>query len=216
MIRHASGRKKPLCDVTRLLDIGRRSMHGAVDRAKTMVPWLKTHFIWHNLPWLLCARFQGESWVHCFASTAGLVPIERLTNNENLQVLVVWFDASENRTHARLHKKGSLVAELAAAGTGDVPFEVISFKSSVHPKTFLKRCKTVRQAVDGFCAAVDARLRDLVALKAKGGLELQDLHGQAVGADELDELDVTCYAPVSSEENPASVRSKSAIDSAGG
>jgi hypothetical protein len=66
----------------------------------------------------------------------------------------------------------------------------------------------VRQAVDGFCAAFDARLRDLVVLKAKVGLELQDLHGHAVGADELDELEVSCYAPSSSEENPASVRSK--------
>ena len=199
MIRHASGRKKSLYDVTRLLDIGRQSIHGAMDRAETMVPWLKNHFTWHNLPWLLCVRFQDESWVHCIASTAGFFPTERLTSNENLQVLVVSFDASENRTHATLHKKGSLVADLAAAGTGEVPLEVISFKSSVHPKTFLKRCKTVRQAVDGFCAAVDARLRDLVALKVKGGLELRDLQGKAVGTEELDELDVTCYAPVSSE-----------------
>jgi hypothetical protein len=203
MIRHASGRKKPLCDLTRLLDIGRQSIHGAVDRAETMVPWLKTHFTWHNLPWLLCARFRGESWVHCFESTAGLVSTERLASNENLQVLVVSFDASENRTHARLHKKGSLVAELAASGKGEAPLEVISFKSSLHPKTFLKRCKTVRQAVDSFCAAVEARLRDLAPFTVKGGLELKDLQGRAIRAEEMDELDVTCYAPVTSAENPA-------------
>jgi hypothetical protein len=197
MIRHASGRKKSLYDITRLLDTGRQSLHGAIDRAATMVPWLKNHFTWYNLPWLLCVRFQGESWVHCLTSTAGLVPTERLTNNENLQVLVVSFDAIENRTDARLHKKGSLVAELAAAGTGEAPLEVISFKSSVHPKTFLKRCKTARQAVDGFCAAVDARLRDLVVITAKAGLELQDSQGKAVAVEELDELDVTCYAPAS-------------------
>ena len=201
MIRAASGRKKDIYEVTWPVDMGRQAVPGGVgpDRAETAVPGLKTYFTGHRLPWVLLARFKGESWIHCLASSPPPVPAEQLTSSAHLQVLVVSFDPSENQTAARFYKKGSLVAELVAAGRGEAPLEVISFKSSVHPKTFLKRCKTVRQAVDGFCAAVDARLRDLVALKAKGGLELRDLQGKAVGAEELDELDVTCYAPVSSD-----------------
>jgi hypothetical protein len=194
--------------------MGRQAVPGGVgpDRAESAVPGLKTYFTGHRLPWELLARFKGESWIHCLASSPRPVPAERLTSSAHLQVLVVSFDPSENQTAARLYKKGRLVAELVAAGKGEAPLEVISFKSSVHPKSFLKKCKTLRQAVEVFFAAVDARLRDLTAFTAPGGLEFQDSQGRDIGADELEELAVTCYAPVTSAESPASVRLKAAIE----
>jgi hypothetical protein len=213
MIRAASGRKKDIYEVTWPVDMGRQAVPGGVgpDRAEIAVPWLKTNFSGHRLPWVLLARFKEESWIHCLASSPPPVPAERLASSAHLQVLVVSFDPSANQTAARLYKKGSLVAELVAAGRGEAPLEVISFKS-VHPKSFLKKCKTVRQAVESFCAAVDARLRDLTAFTTHCGLEFQDSQGRAIGVDKLEELAVTCYAPVTSAENPASVRLKAAID----
>jgi hypothetical protein len=214
MIRAASGRKKDIYEVTWPVNMGRQGVPGGIgpDRAETAVPFLKTQFSGHRLPWVLLARFKGESWIHCLASRPPPVPAERLASSAHLQVLVVSFDSSENQTAARLYKKGSLVAELVAAGRGAAPLEVISFKSSVHPKSFLRKCKTVRQAVESFCAAVDARLRDLMAFTAHGGLEFQDSQGRDVGVDDLEELEVSCYAPVTSAENPAAVRLKAAID----
>jgi hypothetical protein len=211
MIRRASGRKTDLDNVTRLVDIGRPFVSAMSDRAATMVPWLKAHFEWHGLPWLLFARFKGESWIHCLASSDGFVPIDRLTDNKDLQVLAVSFDANENRTHARLFKKGSLAANLVATGSGDAPLEATSFASSVHPKTFLKRCKTVREALDAFCTALDARRRGLTAFSTRGSLELRDAQGRELSVDELDELQVTIYAEVTAAENPAAVRLQSAI-----
>src|SRR6516165_10010862 len=171
MIRAASGRKKDIYEVTWPVDMGRQAVPGGVgpDRAETAVPFLKTQFSGHRLPWVLLARFKEESWIHCLASSPPPVPAERLASSAHLQVLVVSFDPSANQTAARLYKKGSLVAELVAAGRGEAPLEVISFKS-VHPKSFLKKCKTVRQAVESFCAAVDARLRDLTAFTTHCGL----------------------------------------------
>ena len=214
MIRAASGRKKDICEVTWPVDMGRQAVPGGVgpDRAETAVPGLKTYFTGHRLPWVLLARFKGESWIHFLASSPPPVPAERLASSAHLQVLVVSFDPSENQTAARLYKKGSLVAELVAAGRGEAPLEVISFKSSVHPKSFLKKCKTVRQAVESFSAAADARLRDLTAFTARGGLNFQDSQGRDIGVDELEELAVTCYAPVTSAENPAAVRLKAAVE----
>lgn len=214
MIRAASGRKKDICEVTWPVDMGRQAVPGGVgpDRAETVVPCLKTHFSGYKLPWVLLARFKEESWIHCLASSPRPVPAERLTSSAHLQVLVVSFDPSKNQTDARHYKKGSLVAELVAAGRCEAPLEVISFKSSVHPKLLVKKCKTVREAVESFCAAVDATLRDLRALTAVGGLEFQDSHGKPIGAKQLDELEVTCYAAVTSAENPAAVRLKAAIE----
>ncbi len=214
MIRAASGRKKDIYEVTRPVEMGRQAVPGGVgpDRAETMVPCLKTHFSGHRFPWVFLARFKEESWIHCLASSPRPVPAERLTSSVHLQVLVVSFDPGKNQTTARLYKKGSLVAELIAPGRGEAPLEVISFKSSVHAKSYLKKCKTVREAVEGFCAAVDATLRDLRAFTADGGLEFQNAQGKAIGAKLLDELEVTCYAPVTSAENPAAVRLKAAIE----
>lgn len=214
MFRAATGRKKDICEVTWPVDMGRQGVPGGIgpDRAEVMIPALKTQFIGHRLPWVLLARFKGESWIHSLASSPRPVPIERLTSNKDLQVLVVSFDAGENRTEARFFKKGSLVGELIAAGKGEAPLEVISFKSSAHPKTFLKKCKTVRQAVEGFCSAVDATLRELRAFTADGALEFQDAQGKAIGAKQMEELEVSCYAPVTSAENPAAVRLRSAIE----
>ncbi len=214
MFRAASGRKKDICEVTWPVDMGRPAVPGGIgpDRAENVIPWLKTHFTGHGLPWELRARFKGESWIHSLASSPRPVPIDRLASHKDLQVLVVSFDAGENRTEARFYKKGSLAAELVAGGKGEAPLEVISFKSSAHPKTFLKKCKTVREAVEGFCSAVDATLRDLRAFTADGGIEFQDAEGKAIGAKQLDELEVTCYAAVTSAENPAAVRLQAAIE----
>jgi hypothetical protein len=63
---------------------------------------------------------------------------QRAARKEKLQVLAAWFDATANRTHARLCKKGKLAADFAAVAKGDVPIEVVSFKSSAHRKTLLK------------------------------------------------------------------------------
>ncbi len=113
------------------------------------------------------------------------------------------FDPQENRTFAPFFKGGIIAAKLTLAGKGDDSLDVLGFKSSVKTKAFLKRCQTVRQAVDGFFAEFDAKPRDLVVIGAKGGLRLMASDGRAIRATELDELAVTYYAPLTAAENPA-------------
>src|SRR6516164_36722 len=136
MIRHAKpGRRKHAHDTLSLLDVGRVMTFGlGPDRAESVIPWLKTNHRWPRFPWLYYARFKDETWIHCVASNASVVSIDRLANNENLQVLAAWFDPNENRSHARFSKAGVLAAELVATGKGDVPLQVVSFQSSAHPK----------------------------------------------------------------------------------
>lgn len=177
-------------------DIGRTEMESVSGSAEEMIPWLNNDLMRSNIrPWLLSVRFKGESWIHCIASRPTLVSVERLASNKDLQVLTASFDPQENRTVALFFKGGTIAAELALAGRGDDSLEVLWFKSSVKTKAFLKRCQTVRQAVDGFFAEFDARPRDLVVIEAKGGLRLMASDGQAIRATELDELAITYYAP---------------------
>jgi hypothetical protein len=196
-------------------DIGRTKMHSlGPDGAETMIPWLKNVASDHKIcPWLLSARFKGERWIHCIASRPGLVSVGQLASNKALQVLTADFDPQENRTVARFFKNGGIAAELAAAGKGEDSLEVLSFESSVKTKAFLKRCQTVRQAVEGFFAEFDAKARDLVVIAAEVGLELRAANGQAIRDSELDELAITYYAPLTTAENPAGVRLYQAIQS---
>ena len=163
-------------------DIGRTEVNSLGPLgAEWMIPGLKPHVMGRQTcPWLLSARFKGESWIHCIASTAGLVSVERLASNKDLQVLTTEFDPQANRTLARFFKNGSIEAELAVAGKGEDSLEVLSFKSSAKTNAFLKRCKTVRQAVDGFFAAFDAKAREIATLKAGGGVRLLSSDGQAI------------------------------------
>jgi hypothetical protein len=184
------------------------------DRAESVIPWLKTNHQWPNFPWVLYARFKGESWIHCIPSNAGQELIERVAHNENRQVLATWYDPNQNRSHARFYKKGARVADLIVAGKGEVPLEVVSSQSSTHPKTFLKRCKTAGQAVESFFGALDGRLRDLRVFESTDSLVLQDYEGRAIQVDELDELAITYHAPVTATENPAATRLLPAIESA--
>lgn len=99
----------------------------------------------------------------------------------------------------RFFKNGKVEAELAVAGKGEDALEVLSLRSSVKSKPFLKQCKTARQAVDGFYAAFDAKAREIAVLKAKGGLRLLSSDGQAIRVGELEELGMTCYATMPQE-----------------
>ena len=155
LIRHAvPAKRKNAGDAAHFLDIGRTrgSGYGPGSPAE-MAPWLSCTGLAAKQPWLFLARFKGESWIHCIPSRPGLVSVERLGRSEHLQVLTAGFDPDENQTHVLFHNKGNIAAELTAAGKGKDPLGVHSFKSSVKIKAFLKRCKTVRQAVDGFFAA---------------------------------------------------------------
>lgn len=214
MIRHATpARRKFTQNAMAVLEYDRPMIFGyGPDTAERIVPWLKSNYTWRGIPRLFYARFKDEGWVHCLASRPDLVSVDRIARDKNLQVLAAWFDPQENRTHARFYKGGKLAGELVAAGNRDAPLEVVSFKSSAHPKTFLKKCKTAGQAIDGFFGALDAERRDLAVLETTGGLELQDGQGQAITAEKLDEAGVTCHAPLTEAENPASVRLRSAIE----
>jgi hypothetical protein len=204
MIRAAApARRNRASHALDLLDIGRPKRVGyGPDNGHTMIPWLQTVSTVHkNDSWLLGARFKRESWIHCIASAPEVVSVERLASKKDLHVLTASFDPQANRTVAQLFKNGSIVAELALAGKGDDSLEVLWFKSSLKTKAFLKRCRTVRQAVDAFFAEFDAKARDLV-VEATDGFKLMAPGRQAIGAGELDELGITYYAPVAAAENP--------------
>ncbi len=197
MIRAAApARRNRASHALELRDIGRTELFSlGPSSAETMIPWLQTASSEQlSFPWLLSARFKGESWIHCIASRASLVSVERLAGNKDLQVLTAKFEPQENRTVALFFKSGSIAAELALAGQGVDSLEVLWFKSSVKTKAFLKRCQTVRQAVNGFFAEFDAKARGLV-IEAKAGLTLMGSDRKAIRADKLDELAVTYYAP---------------------
>jgi hypothetical protein len=215
MFRHATpARRKSAWDAIQILDVGRTETLGyGPDKGETMVPWLRTSYHRGQSPWVLCARFKNETWIHCIASSAGLASIERFGSTKDLQVLATWYDADENRTCARYYKQRVLAAVLAVTGKGDNGLEVQEFRSSAHPKTLLKGCKTVRQALDAFFSKLDAEPRDLVAGKVGCGLELRDGSGRAIQAKALDELGIRYYAPVAATESPASVALKEAIES---
>ena len=117
-----------------------------------MAPWLKCTGWAAKQPWLFLARFKGRAGFIASHRGRGF-PLETLGRSKHLQILSAGFDPGENRTHALFHNKGNIAAELTAAGKGKDPLGVHSFQSSVRVKTFLKQCKTVRQAVDGFFAA---------------------------------------------------------------
>ncbi len=182
------------------------------DSAAEMAPWLKCSGWLAKRPWLFLARFKGESWIHCIASKPGLVSLETLGRSKHLQILNAGFDLGENRTHAQYHNKGNIAAELTAAGKAKDPLGVHSFKSSVRVKAFLKQCKTVRHAVDGFFAAQDAVLRVLSVIEVNGLLELRDGLGRAVSAGELAEIGIRYFVPITAEEDPAGVRLQAAIN----
>jgi hypothetical protein len=214
MIRHATpARRKFAQNAISVLEYDRPMIFGyGPDPAERMVPWLKTNYAWRGIPRLFYARFKDEGWVHCLASQPNLVSADRIARDKNLQVLSAWFDPQEIRSYARFYKGGKLAGELVAAGKGDAPLEVVSLKSSAHPKTFLKQCKTAGQAIDSFFAALDAERRDLAVLETTGGLELQDSQGRSISIDELEEAGVTCHAPLTDAENPASARLRSAVE----
>jgi hypothetical protein len=215
MIRHATpGRRKHAHDTLSLLDVGRVMTFGiGPDFAENVIPWLKTNHRWPRFPWLFYARFKDETWIHCIASDSRVVSIDRLADNQKLQVLAAWFDPHENRSHARFYKAGVLAADLVAAGKGDDPLDVVSFQSSAHRKTVLNRCKTARDAVDSFFGALEAKPRDLAVIETIGSLELHDFQGRAIPVDELVEAALTYHAPVTAAENPASAQLLAAIQS---
>ena len=193
---------------TQFRDIGRTEVNsaGPLDAEFMISGSIPRGWIARIVPWLISARFKGESWIHCIASIADLVSVERLAGSKELQVLTAEFDPHQNRTLARFFKNGSVAAELAIAGKGKDSLAVLSFKSSVKTKEFLKHCKTARQALNGFFAAFDAKAREIAVLKPGGGLRLLSSDGKAVRVSELDELGMTCYAPLTTAENPAGVQ----------
>ena len=197
MIRAAApARRNRASHSLQLRDIGRTEMETVSGSAEQMIPWLNNDLMRGNTrPWLLSVRFKGESWIHCIASRPTLVSVERLASNKDLQVLTANFDPQENRTAASFIKGGTIAAELTLSGKGDDSLDVLLFKSSVNTKAFLKRCQTVRQAVDGFFAEFDAKPRELVVIEADGNLRLMASKGQAIRATELDELAITYYTP---------------------
>ena len=71
----------------------------------------------------------------------------------------------------------------------------------------------MRQALDGFFAAFDAKAREIAVLKPGGGLRLLSSDGKAIRVSKLDELGMTCYAPLAAAENPAGVPPASSIGS---
>ncbi len=198
MIRaEAPARRKEAHHALERRDIGRTERETSSGSGEEMIPWLKNDLMCSDdtRPWLLSVRFKGEGWIHCIESRPGLVSVERLAGNGELQVLTARFDPEENRTVAQFFKGGTIAAELTVAGKGDDSLDVLGFKSSVKTKAFLKRCRTVRQALDGFFAEFDARPRDLVVIEAKGGLRLMASDGKAARAAELDEVALTYYEP---------------------
>jgi hypothetical protein len=204
MIRAAApARRNRAAHTLDLLDIGRPKRVGyGPDTGDTMIPWLRTVSTVHkNDPWLLGARFKRESWIHCIASAPELVSVQRLASNKDLHVLTANFDSQANRTVAQLFKNGSIAAEVALAGKGDDSLEVLWFKSSIKTKAFLKRCHTVRHAVDAFFAGFDAKARDLV-VETTDSFKLMAPGRQAIRASELDELGITYYATLTVAENP--------------
>jgi hypothetical protein len=213
MIRAAApARRNRASNALELCDIGRGRGATTSDSAEEMISWLSNDWVRSNVgPWLFSVRFKGERWIHCIESTAGLVSVERLASNKDLQVLTAGFDPQENRTVARYYQKGSTAAELVAAGKGGDTLEVLSFTSSVKTKAFLKDCKTVGEAVAGFFAAFDAKARELGVLEAKGGLRLLASDGQAVRAGDLEELAITYYQPLTAADDPAGARLCAAI-----
>jgi Ankyrin repeats (many copies) len=217
MIRAAApARRNKAWHALECCDIGRTKMESYRGSAEEMIPWLNQDWFkdWmrSNIrPSLLSVRFKGERWIHCIESRAGLVSVERLASNKDLQVVSAGFEPQENRTVARYYQKGSIAAELVTAGKGGDALEVLSFQSSVTTKAFLKRCQTVRQAIDGFFAAFDAKARELGVLESKGGLRLLNLDGRAVRANELEELAITFYVPLTAADSPATARLCAAI-----
>src|SRR5271165_5832034 len=213
MIRHVTPtRRKDACNAVQDLEIDRQMRAGAgPNPAEAIIPWLRLHHLGSSFPWLLFVRFKGEDWIQCLASNPRLAPVERVANNEKLQVLATWFDPNTNRSHARFYRRGVLASDLVAVSTGDAPLEVVSFKSSAHPKSFLKQCKTVHQAIVGFFAGVGAQPHDLALSGTRGSVELQDSQGRAIDADELEELAAYYYTAMTAEENPAATRLLPAI-----
>ena len=214
LIRHAvPARRKDAGDAVHFLDIGRTRGSGyGPDSVAAMAPWLKCSGWAAKQPWLFLARFKGESWIHCIASKPGLVSVERLGLIKELQILTAGFDPGENQTHALFRNKGNIAAELTAAGKGEDPLGVHSFKSSVKVKPFLKRCKTVRQAVDGLFEAQGAVRRELAVVELDGLLELRGARGRAVSDKELSEIGIRYFVPITAEEDPAGVRLQAAIN----
>ncbi len=208
MIRAAGPvRRHQFWHTLQLRHIGRTEMESNLGSDEKMIPWLKNDWIRSDIrPWLFSVQFKGERWIHCIESRAALVSVERLASNKDLHVLTASFDPQENRTIAQYYQKGSIAAELVAAGKAEDPLEVLSFQSSVKTKAFLKRCQTVRQALDGFFAAFDAKARELAALEEKGGFRVLGSDGQAVRAGELEELAITYYVPLTAADSPATAR----------
>jgi hypothetical protein len=213
MIRHVTpARRKVSLYSIQELEIDRpMRVGGGPNPASDILPWMKLHHHGDKFPWLLFARFKGENWVQCLASNPRLAPVERVANNKKLQVLATWYDPTENRSHAQFYKRGALAADLVAVGTGDAPLEVVSFKSSAHPKSLLKGCKTVREAVVGFFAGVEAQAHDLQASGARDSFELHDSRGRAIDPDELADLAAYYYTAMTAAENPAATRLLPAI-----
>jgi hypothetical protein len=203
MVRHATPScRKALFTVTEALDIGRELY------IETSPP----HGYW-QCPWVLCPQFKNETWVHCLASPPDLIPEKHLGRVKELQVATTGFAPQDNRTFARLYMKGKLAAELEVSGKANDPLEVCTFKSSVHPKTLLKSCKTAQEAVEAFFSALEIKLRNLQVARLKSDfLELQTTNGKPVKEKELAEMTMLVYPPLTADENPASVSLMEAID----
>ena len=213
MIRAAApARRNRIWHALPLRHIGRTEMETQSGSAKEMIPWLNNGWVRaDSRPCLLSVRFKGERWIHCIESRANLVSVQRLASNKDLQVLTASFDPHQNRTVAQYYQKGGIAAELVAGGKAEDPLQVLSFQSSVKTKAFLKGCQTVRQAVDGFFAAFDAKVRELAGLEEKGGIRVLGSDGQAVRASELEELAITYYVPLTAKDSPATARLYAAI-----
>jgi hypothetical protein len=213
LIRHVTpARRKLTLHAVQEVEIDRPMWVGAgPNPAKDIIPWLKIHHHGNKFPWLLFARFKGEDWIQCLASNPRLLPAERVANNQKLQVLATWYDPATNRSHAQLYKRGTLAADLVAVGQEDGSLEVVSFKSSAHPKSLFKACKTVREAIVAFFAGVEARAHDLAVSGAGDTFKLHDSRGRVIDVDKLEDLAVTYYTAVTAAENPAASRLFQAI-----
>ncbi len=214
MLRHATpARRRKLWNVMNI-SIGRPAdVSFGPDSGETMIPWLSSGSCPPNGPWVLFARFKDESWVHCIASDPNLLAVGRVSAATDTHVLAVRPDPKQNCLHVTFHKQGKLAACLDAAGDGDDPLKILTFSSSVHPKSFAEKYRTLQQAIEGFFASFDTRIRELAVIETNGGLELQDSNGRAIEARELDEMAITFYSPLIASENPAALRLQTAIES---
>lgn len=118
MIRHArAARRRYTWDALQVLEVVRPCFaRWGSDPAASMIPGLETDLYGPKVPWLLSARFKGESWIHCIGSNEGLVSVDQLGRSKDLQVLAAWFDPRDNRTHTRFYKSGDVAASLTTEG----------------------------------------------------------------------------------------------------